>query len=120
MIAARKGRGAKSRRALTGGGEALIKNPRRGFFPYESFFLSRHAVISLYVGAIFSVWRSLSLHWGGGGGAFLGLLSPDNFYLIVVTLFTAQIFIIFPDRGGLNVWGSSFFLFSGGGGGGGG
>ena len=91
MIDARKG----------GGGGVAAHSRRRGinkksmegpFFLYGAFFLCMHAVISLDVGTIISVWGSLSpcgglfLHVGvcfsawEGGRAFLGLPSTDIFF----------------------------------------
>ena len=71
------------------------------------------AVFSLHVEAIFSVCC---------GGYFWSAPPPRIFFagtpIIVITFFfTSQIFIFFPDRGGLNFLGNLFFLFLRGGGG---
>ena len=103
MISARKWVYRRS----PGGGSMNKKNFMwgGGEFPLWGYFLCVQSFLSTYAGAMpfFRVCGgggSLFLHGGGGGGALLGLPPHNSFCGSLLS----QIFIIFPDRGGLIIF----------------
>ena len=99
MIDTRKGGGGYRR--SPGGGSMNKKIPcgGGGSFPYGVWgYFFMWEVFSLHVRA----WRPCLFFpcGGGGGGALLGLPPHNNFCGSLLS----QIFIIFPDRGGLNLF----------------
>ena len=98
MIDALKGVGTKV--GVRPGGSSMNKKNSIFFFPYGgvfSFFLCGQSFLFTW-GPFSPCAGSLSPY---GVGAFLVLPPPPTIFLQepLVTVFTAQIFIIFPDRG---------------------
>ena len=77
------------------------------------------------MGAFFSIWAVLFLHvraifsvWVGSFFECTNMPPPQQYFCgKIITFFTEQIFIIFPDRGGLNFLRELIFSFLRGGGG---
>ena len=98
-----------------GGGGSINKKLYGGLpFPYGGIFSMCAECVYIFsmLERFFSMWGISFSAWGGGGGVVIFGLLPSQFLgePLVVTFFTAQIFIIISGRGVLNYLKGAIFI----------